>query len=82
MAQYSYVIGGVLLFLASALAIYLARARRVSAPPKRSFLDYLLLWPIILEADQDKRGGKFLTGREWVGWLAVVLLIVGAILFA
>ena len=55
------------------------QARRNKAG--RTWLHYLLVWPIVLEADKDKRNGRQLTPREWLGWGLVALLILLAITF-
>jgi hypothetical protein len=48
---------------------------------KRPWLHYLLVWPIVLEADKDKRSGRLLTPREWLGWGIVAVVIVLAVIF-
>jgi hypothetical protein len=40
-----------------------------------------LLWPLLLDADKDRREGRFFTKREWFGWGLVVSIIVLAIIF-
>jgi hypothetical protein len=47
--------------------------------PKRPWFHYLLLWPIVLDADKDKRNGRLLTPREWLGWGIVAVVIVLAV---
>ena len=82
MSQHSYLICAVALILAAALVGYLVHSRRRSEPRKRSWVDYLLLWPLILDADADERAGQFLTKREWFGWAAFALLVACAIAFS
>jgi hypothetical protein len=48
---------------------------------KRPWYHYAFLWPIILEADKDKRGGRLLTTREWLGWGAVAVVIILAVAY-
>lgn len=49
---------------------------------KRSILDYILVWPLLLSKKKNgvisERG---LTKREWIGWILVVLVAVLAVLF-
>lgn len=55
--------------------------RRPGAGQKRPWFHFLLLWPIILDADKGKRNGRFLTHREWFGWGIVVVVVVLALVF-
>jgi hypothetical protein len=75
----------VLLLGAAVLALaYRQSKRRVSKDGlSRSWLDYLLLWPLLFEKSSSvDRSGRLLTNREIVGWLIVVLLmIVGWVFF-
>jgi len=48
---------------------------------KRLWHHYAFLWPIVLGADKDKRGGRFLTTREWLGWILVAVVIILAVAF-
>jgi len=48
---------------------------------KRPWFHHLLLWPILLDVDKDKRNGRLLTTREWVGWGIVVVVIAIAVIF-
>ena len=81
MRQYSYLICAIALALAAALAVYLVRSRGSAEPRTRSWVDYLLLWPLIFDVDASERAGQFLTKREWLGWVAVALLVAWAIIF-
>jgi hypothetical protein len=78
------------MYLASALALgiggrilmYIVQARGTKRhSKKRPWHRYLLLWPIVLDADKEKRDGRFLTNREWLGWGIVVLIVVLAVTF-
>ena len=77
-------------YLATVLALgitglVLAYAAHGRAPKrageKRSWLHYVLLWPLVLDADRDNRNGHFLTAREWAGWVLVGVIIVLAVAF-
>ncbi len=54
-----------------------ARGRKT----RRPWSHYWLLWPILLDADKEKRNGRLLTPREWFGWGMVGLVIVLAVIF-
>ncbi len=74
----------VLLFGAGSLVLaYRQSKKRVSAPGQsRSFLDYLLLWPLLFEKSSSvDRSRRLLTNREIVGWIIVLLLIVIGVTF-
>jgi len=62
--------------------IYFGQSRY---PPKRgerrSWLSYLLVWPLVLDVDASKRKGRLFTSREWFGWAVVALIIFCGILF-
>ena len=55
--------------------------RKQTAGQKRPWFHYVLLWPIVLDADKEKRNGRFLTPREWLGWGIVVVVVVLAVVF-
>jgi hypothetical protein len=66
---------------AAALLLYAARLRPRTR--QRPIWHYVLVWPLILERgkrNQDSRGSALST-RETLGWIAVVLLIVTALVF-
>jgi hypothetical protein len=63
------------------VVIYLYQRHRSEAGTKHTWLSYVLLWPLVLDADKDKREGRFFTTREWIGWGVVLLLIALAIAF-
>jgi len=71
--------GGLLVALAR------LRTRDRSLTAKRSFLDYLLVWPLLFgkssSDDRSRHISSRLTSRELIGWLSVLVLIVLAILF-
>ena len=81
MAQYGYLIGGIGLGVAFLVFVYLYQRRRSQTDSNHSWLSYVLLWPLILDADKSKRDGRFLTKREWLGWGVVLLLIILFIVF-
>ena len=81
MAQYGYLIGGIGLGVAFLVFVYLYQRRRSQTDSNHSWLSYVLLWPLILDADKSKRDGRLLTKREWLGWGVVLLLIILFIVF-
>jgi hypothetical protein len=71
-----YFVVGILFAVGTFALVYVIQSRRRSGEgQKHSWVSYLVLWPLILDADRSKRGGKFFTRREWVGWAIVGLLI-------
>jgi hypothetical protein len=71
-----YFIVGILFAVGTFALVYVIQSRRRSGEgQKHSWVSYLVLWPLILDADRSKRGGRFLTRRECVGWAIVGLLI-------
>jgi hypothetical protein len=82
MSDYAYFLAAVGLGLAALVAVYFVHRRRLAADQtKHSWLSYLLVWPLILDADQSKRDGKLLTSRELIGWGLVFLVAALAIIF-
>jgi hypothetical protein len=81
MGDYAYIIAGIGLGIAGLSAVYLYQRRRSQGASENTWLSYLLIWPLVLNADKDKREGQFLTKREWLGWGIVALVIVFAIVF-
>jgi hypothetical protein len=80
--QYAYLIAAVGLGVAVLVLVYLVQLRRgTTSDTKHSWMSYLLVWPLILDADRGKREGRFLTKREWIGWAIVGLIVIGAIIF-
>jgi hypothetical protein len=79
MERYAYLIAAVGLGILYLGAIYLYQRRRSQAGTGHSWLSYVLVWPLILDADRAKREGRFLTKREWLGWGLVVLIVIVAI---
>ncbi len=60
----------------------LSKRRVASGSGSRSWLDYLLLWPLLFEASSSvNRSQRLLTNREIIGWLIVVLLMVVVMAF-
>lgn len=81
MGRYLYLIVGIGLGVAFFLGLYIYQRRHSGKDVGHSWVSYLLLWPLILDADKGKRDGRFLTKREWIGWGVVGLIIVLAIIF-
>lgn len=78
-----YLIAVIVLGAAGLALVYMAQTRWSRAErPRRPWVHYLLIWPIVLDADKEKRRGRFLTTRKWVGWAVVALLIVLGVAFA
>jgi hypothetical protein len=79
--------GAVILVLvlgAGVLALaYRQSKRRVSTDAQsRSWLDYLLLWPLLFDKSSSvDRSRRLLTNREIMGWFIVVLLMIIAVVF-
>jgi hypothetical protein len=71
--------GGLLVALAR------LRTRDRSLSTKRSFLDYLLGWPLLFgkpsSDDRSRPVSSRFTTRELIGWLSVLILIVLAVVF-
>lgn len=81
MGEYIYLLIGLGLGIAFFAALYFFKNGRSGKDVGHSWMSYILLWPLILDADKDKRKGRLLTKREWIGWGLVCLLIVIAIIF-
>jgi hypothetical protein len=79
MERWLYPLGALGLGFAYLLATSLYERRRSRLGKPHSWLSYFLGWPLILEIDRDKRGGRFLTNRELLGWGLVFLIAVLAI---
>jgi hypothetical protein len=77
--RYIYPLGAIALALLFFFVLYMYQRRRSQPGAPHSWLSYLLLWPLILDADKDKRDGRFLTKRELLGWGLVVAISVLAI---
>jgi hypothetical protein len=75
-----------LVVLVGCFALFIAYRRskaRVSMRGEgRPLLDYLLLWPLLLERSSSvDRSRRLLTNRELIGWLIVAVLIVLGMVF-
>ena len=82
MSDYAYRLIAIGLGAAALVAVYVIQRHRVAAGErKHPWVTYLLIWPLILDANQTKREGKLLTAREWIGWSIVLLAAVLAIIF-
>ena len=82
MSEYSYLIAAV--FLGAAVLVFLyayISKRDATGENRNSLLDWLLVWPKILDADKEHRNGRFLTSREWLGWSIALAIVVLAIIF-
>ena len=55
MAEHGYLIGGVILGALGLVAIFVAQRRASKTVTRRSWMSYLLVWPLILDADKEKR---------------------------
>jgi hypothetical protein len=85
MARYGFIALAILIGLSGLFAAYY-RAQRYSRSEDQSpsVWDYLLLWPLFFSKtspDLASRQRRLLSTREIVGWLVVVVLIVGTVLF-
>jgi hypothetical protein len=82
MGQHAYLVGAIVIGLAFVGVVYLVYTRTPTDPgQRRPWFHYLLLWPLILDADKSKRGGRLLTTRELLGWGIVALVALVAIVF-
>lgn len=81
MGEYTYLIAGMCLGAAFFVGLYIFQRRRSGKEVRHSWVSYLLVWPLILDADKGRRDGRFLTKREWIGWGIVGLIIVLAVVF-
>jgi hypothetical protein len=82
MERYAFLIGVVALgAVGLGVSSYVYHRRRSQPGTKDTWLSYVLLWPLVLDADKDQRGGRFLTKREWLGWGIVLLLIILGVVF-
>ena len=82
MGEYSYLIAAVIFGGAALVFLYAYISKRdASNKDKNSLLDWLLVWPKILDADKEHRNGRLLTSREWLGWSIALAIIVMAIIF-
>jgi uncharacterized membrane protein len=65
-----------------ALAYRQSKKRVSTRGAPRSFLDYLLLWPLLFESSSSvDRSRRLLTTRELIGWLIVLVLVVVGLVF-
>lgn len=76
--RYSYLVVGIVILLFGILAAYFA-VRRSSSNVKRPVQDYILLWPLLFDAQQ--RPARKLINLIIIGLIIMVLLVVGSIVF-
>ena len=82
MEQYGFLVVAVGIGVLSLAVIYFSRSRYSSkSGERRSWLSYLFLWPLVLDADAPKRKERLFTKREWFGWAVVAFIIFCGILF-
>jgi len=82
MGRYGYqIVGLVLLGFLVAVLYFVQSQRGRSAKQKYPWASVLLIWPVRLDRDRNKRAGQVFTRREWLGWLVVVVLIACGVLF-
>ena len=80
--KYAYMVGLLVIVFAVLLGTYFLQSRQgVGFKQKHRWVSYLLVWPLILDANKKARGGSVFTGREWLGWVAVAALIAVGVLF-
>ena len=81
MGEYTYLIAGVALGIGFLLTSYFYQRQRDRTNAGRSWLSYLLLWPLILDLDKSKREGQEMTKREWLGWGFILLILFAVFAF-
>jgi hypothetical protein len=81
MDEYIYLIAGICLGVAFFVGLYIFQRRRSEKQMGHSWISYLLVWPVILDADKGRRDGRFLTKRDGIGWGIVALIVVLAVVF-
>jgi hypothetical protein len=81
MERYIYLLAAICAGVAVVTVILVYQKHRIKTDAGRSWIDYLLLWPLVLDADKEKRQGRLLTTREWFGWGVVILVMILAIIF-
>lgn len=83
MGRYVFAIVALILVGGFAAAVYFVQSPRGSSVKREHpWVSYLLVWPLILDADSNKRAGRFFTRREWLGWLVVVALVAFGVVVA
>ncbi len=84
--RFGWLLAVVLVGFAGLLLAYrYAHKRLETSRNRRTFIDYILIWPLFLgrsanDAEMTKR--TVLTKREVLGWLIVIALMLLAIVFA
>jgi hypothetical protein len=83
LAKYGFQIAFYALLVFGVLGIFFIQSGHgESIKNKHPRISRLLLLPLILDADKEKRDGVFFTKREWMGWGLVAALIAIGVLFA
>ena len=62
-----------------AIAILRSVRSRRDGVSRRSALDYILLWPLLLDRSRRDADGSLLSRRETAGWIVVLALMLAAI---
>ena len=85
MARYRFIVLAILIGLSGLFVAYYRAQKYVrSENQSPSVWDCVLLWPLLsnkTSAHTASRQRRLLSTREIVGWLVVVVLIVGTVLF-
>lgn len=78
---WSYLIGGLLLVVATVVLIVVSRTRKTEGDESFKFKwSHLLIWPLLDDVSklQDGTRKHFFTKRETVGWAIVIAIIIVA----
>lgn len=83
LARHGFLLLAVIVGACGLVLAYRQSSKRASTRgERRSFLDYLLLWPLLFESSSSvDRSRRLLTARELVGWLLVLAVIVVGLVF-
>ncbi|WP_028102979.1 hypothetical protein [Pseudoduganella violaceinigra] len=76
--MYGYLIGGVMAVVFGGLVIYLL-TKKNTRTRQRSFWDYYLIWPLLIEDFQQKADRRSKRGVV-VGLLVMALLVIAAVI--
>jgi hypothetical protein len=70
MSDYAYLLVGVGLGLVALVAVYVIQRRCLATgETKHSWVSYLFIWPLLLDADRKQTRGKgsYRTRMDWLG---------------